>query len=189
MSTDTREAEQRLRDAVNDPCNLSTLVQSQAWSNLCAAMDLIGDTTEALNAYPAAAQRAADNGSAYLLIYGVLQALYLQQDAVTTIRRSAGLPPDWMSPELQTIREIRNATAGHPQQRHDGRAHSIVRAFISPAGFLMYTFRQDEEEFRDEWVRLPSLISEMERGIVRALDEVSEALEARQRAQSCRCRV
>jgi hypothetical protein len=46
-------------------------------------MDVVGDTCQALRAY---IQRAAlpenDKGPAYLLAYGVLHSLYLQQDAV-----------------------------------------------------------------------------------------------------------
>ncbi|MDP2328787.1 MAG: hypothetical protein Q8M79_11965 [Dehalococcoidia bacterium] len=153
-------------------------------------MDMIGDTTEALLASPAVATEAERrNGRTYLLVYGVLQALFLQQDAVSTIRTSVGLGPEWMPANLKTLREIRNDSVGHPQKRNDGSAHFIVRSLMSPKAFQLYSFRRGVEGYEQRWIDVPGLIDENVQAVIAALDQITGVLETRRHPDGCDCRL
>lgn len=78
-------------------------------------------------------------GSSYLLAYGFLQALFLQQDAVEHLHDAIQLP--WESdPLLKEIREIRNDSIGHPKNRQGGKSFSLIsRPSISKSGFELMT--------------------------------------------------
>ena len=52
------------------------------WSKLCSSLDVIGDTAQAFDSY-LKIDEPESLGEKYLNIYGVLQALFIQQDAVT----------------------------------------------------------------------------------------------------------
>src|SRR5687767_1869174 len=111
-------AEQRIRDIVNDPRRRQSLVQDrQRWLRLCSAMDVIGDTQMAVRAYldePLKDRESA--GWSYLVVYGVLQVLYVQQDAAMTLASCLNLTLEWPD-ELEPIRETRNDSIGHPTGR------------------------------------------------------------------------
>jgi hypothetical protein len=71
----------RFRDLINEPRRHHALFQRQRDFNfVCSAMDIIDDILFALRSYTK--QHHNDQGLAYLEIFGVLQALSVQQDAV-----------------------------------------------------------------------------------------------------------
>ena len=51
------------------------------WKMLCSCLDAIGDTELAFVAF-LKQRKTADYGQKYLSVYGVLQAMFVQQDAV-----------------------------------------------------------------------------------------------------------
>ena len=73
--------ERRIRDLINEPRKRRLLIKrGPLWHQLCASLDAIGDSQLAIAAYPAAP--GSDDGEVYLAIYGLLQACFLQQDAI-----------------------------------------------------------------------------------------------------------
>ena len=76
----------RMRDTVNAPRRHYSLIQQRNdFLLVCSAMDIIGDTIMALRSY--VGRDHDDQGQAYLEIFGVLQALTVQQDAVRQLHR------------------------------------------------------------------------------------------------------
>ena len=66
----------------------------EAWNTTCSAMDVVGDTCQALRSYSTRVPLPDhDKGAAYLLAYGVLHTLYLQQDAVYWWCKCLGVKP------------------------------------------------------------------------------------------------
>ena len=63
---------------------------SAAWNQLCSSLDAIGDTELAFDAY-AALPEPSDEGTTYILVYGILQALVLQQDAVRHVAEALSI--------------------------------------------------------------------------------------------------
>jgi hypothetical protein len=81
-------------------------------------MDMVADSQAAIDAFGQQGSEALDEGSVYLAIFGLLQALFVQQDASLHLAESLHLPVDIKQyPRLKEIREIRNDAVGHPTKR------------------------------------------------------------------------
>lgn len=163
------ELETQIRDLINRPRRHAALRQDTAlFSQLCSSLDVLGDTELALCDYLAKEQASPSQGERYLLTYGVLQALILQQDAVKHLAESLGVPNE-PPEELLEIREIRNDSIGHPTRRghSPGRAFNhISRISMNWKGFDLLTFRPSGDA-RQNSVDLPTLI-ETQRGLLAA---------------------
>jgi hypothetical protein len=57
---------------------------------LCSCLDLIGDTDLAIAVYHQA-EHPEHEGGKYLLVYGILQTLFLQQAAVQNLCEALGI--------------------------------------------------------------------------------------------------
>lgn len=93
-------------------------VKESLWLQLCAALDVIGDSLWALEAYQEsiAKEDYEITGMNYLRLYGVLQAIFLQQDALRLIGDAIDIPIDFKKDywKLNQIRTLRNLAVGHP---------------------------------------------------------------------------
>src|SRR5262249_49666 len=124
----------RIRGIVNTPRRQHALMENrQRWLQLCSAMDAIGDTQLAVHAYlDEPTKEAESDGRSHRGASGILQVLYVKQDAgktLATCLRLAFELPD----ELGHIREIRNDSIGHPT----GRGGFISRITLSQDGFQL----------------------------------------------------
>jgi hypothetical protein len=114
------------------------------WYQLWMATDIIGDVDWALSSY-LDHDFPEDIGERYLKVYGAMQALYIQQDALTHLCKV--LWPSRPSPEnteLKKIRYARNASVGHPTElRMKGgmlSTQGIVRVSLSKDGFDLMSY-------------------------------------------------
>ena len=109
---------QEIRDIINEPRKQFHLIKNKKfWNQLCSSLDVIEDCDLAITAY-IDGDFGTDHGEKYLKLYGILQALFLQQDAVANLCESLGLPNGLSShPKLKDIRDIRNDSVGHPTKR------------------------------------------------------------------------
>ncbi len=137
--TTIRELESQIRDLINNRRKQLTLLGNPAsWDKLCSSLDVIGDTELAFAAYGRLPE-PNDDGTAYILIYGFLQALFVQQDAVCHLCEALDISysPD---PLLVEIREIRNDAIGHPTKRGKGTKFGFIsRPTIGKWGFQLMT--------------------------------------------------
>ena len=62
--------------------NTSYHVILKKCNKLCSALDIIEDTTLAIKSFQSCEWTTKAIGMKYLLIYGLLQALFVQQDAL-----------------------------------------------------------------------------------------------------------
>src|SRR5579862_2042092 len=70
-----------IREFIQHPRRLDPLIKNKpSWHMLACAMDVVSDTEGAIISYERA--DSTDLGMRYLLIYGLFQAMYLQQDAL-----------------------------------------------------------------------------------------------------------
>jgi len=83
---------------------------------LCSCMDTVSDTQQAIDAYGSKIDEdAEDYGELYLLIYGLLQSIFVQQDASIDMAGSLGMNDQIKNyPILFDIRETRSQSIGHP---------------------------------------------------------------------------
>ena len=137
----------RIREYANHAWRRELLYQDKAkWNKMWASMDVIGDTQLAIDFYAALPNFNSNNGG-YLYIYGLLQSLFVQQDACLHINNIiTGNKIDWKSdyPVIYDIREIRNMSVGHPGNRGNKSFHHISRISISKDSFEMLTYYSDE---------------------------------------------
>lgn len=113
----------QIRDFFNNSTVKKTNVfqqkQNGDWNQFCAAIDTLQDTCLAIENF-----RHDPNDlfvkNPYLSTYGILQALFIQQDAVNYLKISllgSSKKIDWSNKkysELAKIRQLRNETIGHP---------------------------------------------------------------------------
>lgn len=145
-----------IRDILNHPWKRELLFQNKVkWNKIWASLDTFDDTQEAIDYYLKLDKFGPHNGG-YLFIYGVLQAINLQQDALNNLHSALfDKKINWKIeyPELYKIREHRNDSIGHPTKRGDDKSfHMIGRNTISNRGFTLASYfpkSGDKSKFED----------------------------------------
>lgn len=120
---------------------------NQLWSSL----DTLRQTDMAVESY-ARHSGEAGTGSHYLALYGLLQALVLQQDAVCHLQEALGEKNSGIVTDnrLQEIRTIRNWSVGHPTKvdRRDTLSHHKIKRAKLGRGFeLVSAFDDGRRQF------------------------------------------
>ena len=161
----------RIRDLVNKSRRRTLLAsEPKRWHRLCSAMDAIGDAEWAVHAH--LVSEPEDAGLLYLMHFGFLQALNLEQDAVASLCKSLGYQnlADQAREQLDPIRQVRNDVT-HMTDRENGRRFvGIVRMTMTPQSFETYSFGDD---YRGPTPVKCSELSALQHGVlVRILDEV-----------------
>jgi hypothetical protein len=170
-----QKGEQQVRDFINAPRRHRHLMQNRkGWFQLCAALDAVGDTQLAVRAYRERELKTASEGANYLVAYGLLQTLYVQQDAVEKIAKVVGLKLR-LSEDVRRIRNIRNAAVGHPSEFRGTQSATIVRMSLSTAGFSFYVW-EPEGDSQQAYVDLDALCAEHTELIGEFLERVADHL-------------
>ena len=148
----------RFRELINEPRRHYALFQRRKdFNDVCSAMDIIGDILFALGSYIKSPHN--DQGLAYLEIFGVLQGLIVQQDAVRQLHKiitGEKIDLETVYPDIKAIRGTRNRTAGHPVS-DSGPSNFLVRYTVSKRGFELWTYDQVGGRTTERIV-LPTLI-------------------------------
>ena len=143
------ELERKIRDRINRSRKQNELLDRAAdWNRLCSSLDIVGDTELALDSY-LNQSHIDDTGLCYLQVYGALQLLQTQQDAVNHICQALGIKAQ-SSPKIPHIREIRSSSVAHPAvQKEDKITKSsfVVRSSLSQHGFTLMTVFSDETPY------------------------------------------
>ena len=153
-------SEAEIREYINLPRYQDALIKDlKKWGEICSSLDLIGDTAFAIHSY-FSSPYPDDLGIRYVILYGILQTLFLQQDATEHLFHALEL--DYQrAPELIEIREIRNYAVGHPSRRerkHPDRGRSdrlsfhshIARISISQFNFKLAIYDSDGNSKYDD---------------------------------------
>jgi hypothetical protein len=129
------DAEQQIRDLTNQLA-MHERVRGDNWTRLCVALDTLGDSAVALRHFEACGLGSTE-GERYIGLYGALQAVFLQQDAIKEIYRlyvgsEANILP---GSAWQQCRTLRNLAVGHPIDAGHGNRHVFIsRRTITPDG-------------------------------------------------------
>jgi len=179
--SEVAELESQIRDVFNIPRRHKNTRSDRAkFNQACSALDAIGDTELALQEFKSN-NSSFTTGISYIIAYGVLQSIFLQQDAIKHLALSLGLQfhlPD----ELREIRELRNDAVGHPTNRDVNKKkktksfHHISRVTLSKAGFqLMSTYSEnDSYDFKD--VQFEKIINIQSKFCEKLLDDILNRL-------------
>lgn len=170
----------QIRDLINKPRKQHLLLKNHSlWNQLCSSLDVVQDTDIAMEAY---LQNAfpQDEGEKYIRVYGILQVLVVQQDAVKHLIACLGLPASVLDSlkDIKDIREVRIESIGHPTEKRAKGGHSyhfISRVTMHKEGFQLMSCRPNKPyEFKD--INIPGLISKQRQAISGILNEVLDEL-------------
>lgn len=123
-------------------------------------MDVIQDAALAIRAFQARHEKT-DLGERYLGLYGVLQAIHLQQDGIKRLY-GAARGKDWhITQAMKEVRDLRDRVAGHPAPPPKGtkkRATFLNHRSLEGRPLQILKIGDDG---KNEWVdiALPSLVS------------------------------
>lgn len=180
-----RELSTWIRDYCQEPRHQSRLLADQfGWHQLCTAMDIIDDTDSALAAYTDN-EFPTETGEKYLRIYGAMQGLFLQQDAlrdlIKAIHPTKEIP---VNDVLKDIREARNASVGHPTRlgrKAPFSTHGIVQHSMRKEGFELLSYPEKRGEMFQH-IPVQELIAKQRAEAARILSEVVEELRGQEEA-------
>jgi len=152
------------------------------WQRLSSCLDAVEDTELACIAYRDR-PFPEDLDEQHLRIYGLLQALFAQQNAVGHISEQLGLEydPKHDFPDLFRIRQVRNHCVGHATASSNKGKLSysfISRPTIRHEGFELLVFSENGN-FHNETVEPLALIDKQTDVLEKVLVDVLEALHTR----------
>ena len=170
---------QKLREYVNSPRKQNILLRDRnKWNKLCASMDAIEDSSFAISEYIKDLERKESLGFTYVIVYGILQAMILQQDSLMTISESLNIKSE-QSTELKEVKEIRNSSIGHPV-REKGKtfvsANYIQQMGMTIKSFTMMTFDPLKADPIFKNVFIPEMLSRQNVVISKELENILTSL-------------
>jgi hypothetical protein len=139
---------QYIRESINKSRKQSILIRDKySWNQLCSSLDIVEDTELAIEEY-LKVKKVKTDGLKYLFVFGIMQILFVQQDAIINMAESLGIDIQFDS-DLKNIREIRNNSVGHPTKRGKGlnsKYNFLFRAYLSHRNFSIMTVSPSESE-------------------------------------------
>ncbi len=141
------------------------------WNQLHSALDALHQTHTAVETYNRSNEEL-NEGQRLLSIYGLLQALVVQQDALCHLAESLQTRPVRLRRHrrLEEIRNIRNWTVGHPTKADRNfiqSHHAIRRPQVGRGGFALFSAFDDGRN-QYTYVPLPQL-ARLQRRVISAL--------------------
>lgn len=170
------EREGKIRDLINHPWKQNSLIKNTVkWNKICASLDVIGDTQTAISDFQNLPEFTSKSGG-YLFIYGLLQALFLQQDAINSIYESLfDNKIDWAKdfPDIYQIRELRSDSIGHPTNRKNDKSfHFISFQSISNVSFDLMSHISENGELIFRSIEISELIEKQQKNVIDILDDI-----------------
>jgi len=175
------EYTKKIREIINKPrIQHRFLMNRGLWNQLCSSLDVLEDTDLAIEAY-SNKKFGSTNGGKYLALYGLLQAMVTQQDAVFHLCESLNILKRLDDfPKLREIRNIRIESIGHPTKRskrkkHPTSYHFITRITLKHNSFTLGSeYSNGKSEHKN--VSIPNLISEQKKYVVEILESIRKEL-------------
>ena len=131
--------EESVREYINTTRYQTDLLKDlDAWNQICSSLDTIGDTVYSIEDY-LFEKYPKNTGLKYIYTYGILQSLFIQQDAIRHLAEAFDVSFD-LNEKLRNIRAIRNASIGHPSKnnvRGTTYYNYISRITLSKYGFTL----------------------------------------------------
>jgi hypothetical protein len=145
--------EESVRKYINTTRYQTNLLRDlDVWNQICSSLDTIGDTIYSIEDY-LNSEYPESTGLRYIFTYGILQSLFIQQDAIKHLAEAFEV--DFrLDEKLRNIRAIRNASIGHPTKNIVKGTifyNYISRITISKSGF---TFMRSSERNRTDFVEV-----------------------------------
>lgn len=185
---------EQIREFINNPRKHYELRQNKGlFSQLVSSLDTIEDSEQAITAF-IAGEFGESKAALYLATYGLLQAFFVQQDAVIHLCESLGIEERIDNyPKLKEVREIRNDSIGHPTKRDQKKGqptsyHHISQITMTRTGFQMGSFFSDGR-YQHKDVHIPGLINDQREYVSEILDALIEKLDLEEKTHKAKFRM
>jgi hypothetical protein len=167
-----------IRKLIQDDLLPKDVYEEKASSQMRSSLDVIEDCQLAIDSYFVSTAEPG-SGECYPKVYGILQVLFVQQDAVANLFQvlNRTLGPNAV---LQRIRETRNRATGHPTKKNEGKQkhsfHFISRMTLTQDGFQL---RSESERAKDtfEPVDIRTFIRDQGRELTAILADLANKLQ------------
>lgn len=162
------------RENVNKHQNklLDNFLNKHQLNILCSSMDIIEDSILAIKYYIKNGL-GKEVGEKYLKLYGLLQSVIIQQDAIEEMYKLVGITNPSKKEGFSQIRQVRIRIAGHPSSS----GHGFFCSFLSRCSFddkeltlITYNVQQDKDGV--EYINISKLLEEHFTEINEKLDEL-----------------
>lgn len=171
-----------LEEAVREHINthryqVELLKDSANWNQICSSLDVIEDSIYAIRSFQES-EFPDDSGLKYIYTYGLLQSLFLQQDALRHLSEAFDLTYK-PSPVLLDIRGIRNASIGHPTKQNQKGIrfyNYISRISMSKHGFDLLR-HSEHRSFDMINVNIETMVNDQLTEVVAGYNEITQKLE------------
>lgn len=181
----------KIRDFVNDSAIKKTSLHSKKkqgyWDLFFSALDTIGDTCAAVESFRGLLDKTFLENK-YLITYGLVQTLFIQQDAVKHLKQAVlGINLDYRTeyPDLYQMRLIRHQTVGHPVQttyirnnpdfsKDEISATTINRSTLSKKGFEYILWMHSKTEHKH--INFQEIIELQEKSLAHELSKIYKQL-------------
>jgi hypothetical protein len=169
-----------LNEAIHEPLyhNFYNIPNELKYNQTFTSIDLIKDSQIAIEEFESA-ESLGKQGRSTLLIYGLLQSLFLQQDGLYHLYKCV-LDEKIKQTDFfdkfsfdKDIREVRNDIAGHPTNRKNTEFYFIAKGPISKDRF---TYAGYTPEFRKVEVDLKTFISKQSEFTINVLQTVLDII-------------
>lgn len=170
----------KIREKINSARKQNILSRDQyLWNQLCSSLDIIEDTTKATIDY-LDIKSEEKLGLKYIYVFGILQILFVQQDAIKHMGEALNIEIEF-DDELLKIRDIRNNSIGHPTKRGKGKSTTynfIARVYLSHKKLtLMSVSPKLEKSTSFLHYDIHNLIDKQKKSLLPILEEVLNKLE------------
>jgi hypothetical protein len=166
-----------IRELVNQPSIQPELSKSPHFNRLCSAMDAIEDVEVIISGYKSS-EFGRTIASRYLTIYGLLQALFVQMDAVKSIAKALDVPLAANS-DLLYIRRIRILSVGHPTSANfkgEGELFAFITRFDLTSNAFSLSYYNSRDQLREHRIDVSNLLEKQENGLSDQLYTIFQAL-------------
>jgi hypothetical protein len=178
MENDIIDLCNTLNKAIHEPLhhNFDNISNELKYKQTFTSIDLIEDSQIAIEEFEKI-ESLGKQGRSTLLIYGLLQSLFLQQDGLYHLYKCV-VDENIKQTDFfdkfsfdKSIREVRNEIAGHPTNRKNTEFYFIAKGPISKGRF---TYVGYSPSFRTVGVDLKSFITKQSEFTVNVLQKVHE---------------
>jgi hypothetical protein len=145
---------------------------------IAVAMDTAEDAAEAMLTYERTPFQRDNFGENYLHLYGFLQAVFLQQDALEELHErffESELDTKQMS-GWRAIRELRNRTTGHPVKYKKSERVFISRISLNQWSFQYQVWVAESQTPITDHVNLKSLYEGYKQDAASVLSKILDRL-------------
>ncbi|RKY09353.1 MAG: hypothetical protein DRP65_07890 [Planctomycetota bacterium] len=173
----------KIRELINKPVLNSLLLKDhKKWNLICGSLDAVQSAQMAVDAYSDLDKDIIRDVGTHLIIYGLFQALYVQQDAVSNLCNSMDIDLlkikdlKTQHPELYEIRELRNKSIGHPTpSRKDKKPKSTHGMLIDNDSVELFSYTETGD-FSHAKYKIADCIEKQSQSLREILQKVIEKM-------------